>query len=65
MEKYLWAGNAKDQISKMRELFSILKEKPEWLTTDDIDKYEQQFNEILEADNELNEEIESADEPDI
>ncbi len=40
-EKYLWAGNVKDQIAKMRELYSQLPEKPEWLTANKIDRYEE------------------------
>ena len=38
-EGHLWAGNAQDQIAKMRELYAILPEKPEWLTAQDIDTY--------------------------
>lgn len=38
--KNLWAGNVKDQIAKMRELYHMLPEKPEWLTEQDIDRYE-------------------------
>ena len=39
VEKHLWAGNARDQISKMRELYDSLPDKPEWLTSEDIDRY--------------------------
>ena len=39
-EKHLWAGNVADQLAKMRELFDLLPEKPEWLTAEDIDSYE-------------------------
>ena len=42
-QKYLWAGNVEDQISKMRELYSLVPVKPEWLTLHDIDNYEQQM----------------------
>ena len=38
-EKHLWAGNAKAQIAKMRELYGALPEKPEWITSEDIDTY--------------------------
>lgn len=36
----LWAGDVKDQIAKMRELYALLPVKPEWLTEADIDNYE-------------------------
>lgn len=42
-EKYLWAGDAESQISKMRELYAVLPEKPEWLTAEQIDEYEQRM----------------------
>ncbi|MGN9097597.1 LPD11 domain-containing protein [Flintibacter porci] len=38
-EKHLWAGNVRDQIAKMRELYEALPEKPEWLTKEAIDRY--------------------------
>lgn len=37
---HLWAGNEIDQIKKMRELYDGFKEKPEWITLDDIARYE-------------------------
>ena len=43
-EKHLWAGSVKAQISKMRELYAALPEKPEWLTEQDIDRYETQMD---------------------
>ena len=42
-EKHLWAGNVRDQIAKMRELYDALPEKPEWLTMEDIDHYAQRM----------------------
>ena len=42
-EKHLWAGNVSGQIAKMRELYASLPEKPEWLTMEDIDRYESQM----------------------
>lgn len=42
-EKHLWAGSVHDQIAKMRELYDLLPEKPEWLTPDDISKYAQRM----------------------
>ena len=42
-EKHLWAGSVEAQIAKMRELYDVLSEKPEWLTEQDIDRYESQM----------------------
>lgn len=42
-EKHLWAGSVEKQIAKMRELYAALPEKPEWLSEQDIDRYEQQM----------------------
>lgn len=42
-EKHLWAGNVREQIAKMRELYAALPEKPEWLTQEDIDRYAQRM----------------------
>lgn len=42
-EKHLWAGSIEAQIAKMRELYASLSEKPEWLTEQDIDRYESQM----------------------
>ena len=42
-EKHLWAGSVEAQIAKMRELYDVLSEKPEWLTEQDIDRYENQM----------------------
>ena len=42
-EKHLWAGSVEVQITKMRELYDVLPEKPEWLTEQDIDNYESQM----------------------
>ena len=42
-EKHLWAGSVPAQIAKMRELYDQLAEKPEWITPQDIDSYEQQM----------------------
>ena len=38
-EKHLWAGNVREQIAKMRELYASLPDKPEWITPEDIDRY--------------------------
>lgn len=42
-EKHLWAGNVREQIAKMRELYDALPEKPEWLTQEDIERYAQRM----------------------
>ena len=42
-EKHLWAGNVREEIAKMRELYAALPEKPEWLTSEDIDRYAQRM----------------------
>ena len=42
-EKHLWAGSVEKQIAKMRELYAALPEKPEWLSEQDINRYEQQM----------------------
>ena len=44
-DKNLWAGNVEGQISKMRELYNKLPEKPEWLSAEDIDNYEKMMKE--------------------
>ena len=36
-------GSIEKQIAKMRELYNALPEKPEWLTVEDIDRYEQRM----------------------
>lgn len=36
----LWAGDEAKQIAKMREFYDKVPEEPEWLTKEDIDKYE-------------------------
>lgn len=39
----LWAGDEQKQIDKMRELYDLLPEKPEWLTREQIDNYAAQM----------------------
>ena len=39
-DKHLWAGNPKDQIKEMRRLHDKVEVKPEWLTAEQITKYE-------------------------
>ena len=42
-EPHLWAGNVKDQIAKMKELWNGFKEKPEWLSMEEIEDFERQM----------------------
>lgn len=37
--KHLWAGDVDSQIKKMKEIYNELKEKPEWLSLEDINNY--------------------------
>lgn len=39
-EKDLWAGSVDAQINEMKKIWNSLKEKPEWLTMEDINNYE-------------------------
>ena len=38
--KHLSEGGIEAQIAKMRELYDAVPDKPEWLTAEDIDRYE-------------------------
>lgn len=40
VKKHLWAGDESAQIIKMKELYEELPTKPEWLTSEEIDRYE-------------------------
>ena len=42
-EKFLWAGNVRDQIKTMKDIWNNLKEKPEWLTMEQINDYEKRM----------------------
>ena len=39
----LWAHDEQAQINKMRELYDLVPEKPEWLTREQIDAYAAQL----------------------
>lgn len=43
--KYLWAGNEREQINKMKELYNVFPEnlKPDWITLQDIEEYERKL----------------------
>ncbi len=43
VEKHLWAGSVRAQIAKMREIYETLPAKPEWLTKEAIDDYDEQM----------------------
>ncbi len=47
--RQMWARDADGQIAEMRRIMSELHpaDRPEWLTFDDIDRYERQLNEVL------------------
>ena len=44
-DKYLWAGNVKDQIEDMKKLYNSFPddEKPEWITMEDINNFEKEM----------------------
>lgn len=39
-KKHLWAGDEAEQIQKMKELYDGFQEKPQWITLEDIARYE-------------------------
>ena len=45
-EHSLWAKNEDGQIAKMREIYNQLKEKPEWLSEEDINNYAKEMGVI-------------------
>lgn len=52
-DKHLWAGNVKDQIQTMKDLYNSFSDdmKPEWISLEDIDNYEKEMSDDLdEAD---------------
>ena len=42
-QKFLWAGNVHDQIKTMKEIWNSLKVKPEWLTMEQIETWENEM----------------------
>lgn len=42
----MWAKDVDAQIAKMRGIYNQLREKPEWLTSEDIDEYEVKLKQI-------------------
>ena len=45
-EKHLWAGSVDAQINEMKKIWNSLKEKPEWITIEDINNYEKKMKEL-------------------
>lgn len=41
--RQLWAHDEQAQINKMRELYDLVPEKPQWLTREQIDAYAKQM----------------------
>lgn len=39
----LWAGDEKEQIAKMKELWNGLQPKPTWLSMEEIEEYEKKM----------------------
>lgn len=55
-DKYLWAGNANDQIDRMKKIYNSFPDdkKPEWISMADIENYESQMcNESITQTNEI------------
>lgn len=40
VKKHLWAGSEVEQIAKMRELYEGFSVKPDWISLEDISRYE-------------------------
>ena len=53
--KYLWALNESEHINEMKGIYNYLEVKPDWLTMQEIENFEQQFNQLkIMEENELN-----------
>lgn len=50
-EKHLWTKNIDNQILAMKEIYNKLKEKPEWLTLEQINCYEKEMKTKLTEKN--------------
>jgi len=42
-KKHLWAGDEVEQIRKMKDVYALLPEKPEWITLERIEQYESEM----------------------
>lgn len=49
-EKFLWAGNVKDQIKKMKSLLKTVGGSTEWISIKDITRYEKQMTALLKKE---------------
>ncbi len=50
-EKHLWALTVDNQISDMKEIYNKLKEKPEWISLEQINNYEKEMKAKLSKQN--------------
>ncbi len=41
--RHLWGITVEDHIAEMRRLYALVREKPEWLSLEDIDMYEREL----------------------
>lgn len=48
-EKYLWGKDISSHIAKMKELWNLVPEKPEWLSWKDIIWFEQAMKDGVAA----------------
>lgn len=49
-QKHLYTGNIEEQITKMREIYDTLPQKPEWLSIDDINRYEKRMLDLRDGE---------------
>ncbi len=42
--KYLWSLNESEHINEMKGIYNYLEIKPDWLTMQEIENFEQRFN---------------------
>jgi len=49
--KNLWAGNIDEQIKEMKKIYNMITIKPEWLTMDEINAYENKMKALIETSN--------------
>ena len=61
-DKHLWTLNPKDQIAYMRAIYDRLEEKPEWLTSEQIDEYEKKMvdNSLTESTSDVSDLLDKA-----
>ena len=56
-EGHLWAGTVEKQIEKMRVFYMMLKEKPKWLTMEQIENYYAKMMEVKNLKKRIQEEF--------